>query len=883
MKLNRIKVPISGVDLKNGIVRLDVSLNDYPRLTVTRYGKNLKPDALGSIVVFQNLRFYCESSYLKTLPPSADISDDFADEVTSSYLHVARRVYEKPLRRRRKGNANAYKISRNFNFYNLDSFYNEASGEGNIYGASVEGLSASIIRLSKEEDTEDNESTTTLRALYEPRLKIRKQIWAFNQGKLYFKSLNAGSSSIRARDLVGDITTSISAVPTYRRTQLTWEEEPLPEKNSRSVKVVKLDDDRFYTYEGDWNPHIRPPVNLTPRDLSANADMGGTTKQFKIVNYRYGQPDTEVEGVFGFAHAALELVSDPERPNDLTDFFLSSIKGDASTSGNAIHEIANAIVAENLGYPSINLSNQMEWRLISVKFKKYRYQTVPIQFPTPYVRDENGFLTPVTVPQEYNSFLSNLQVEVLIGEDTEGWELRRFATEDAKDWTKGSIAAWNKLRAAKEITPALSGADQNIANWLIMSEKLNLEQYLWRRIPIIEKVNYYVGAFADYYKDAEKIQWDVQYIPRNQVSQFAGSSDTTEIPVLFPSVDWVPELMVLSRTRFTSSIATMGNPNFNPFAPNLYETNPTTVTSGSEEYEHISYAILPSQNTKPDINKLNDKRVNLNTLVSIANSQQELEGTRYKPHPFMQLNDYGLPGKEPVINNIEVQGTYNTDASSPIDRFISYVTVKSSQGEGIKNNKTTSSYQLSEGRPPTATIRKPNYKEEIDDKKLVPPYEDSKTFISSNIVNPGNEFIDSYNADGARNFVQAIRAAEFDLDLSQINASNSSVLVSFGKSLDFGSICGTSIDIGVPGMTNIVKGVSYEVQYADGDSYVQPIQVQIGSYTPTQCTGNSIRVNNNRYTEERPSQATGELELNIDLGNYGTQNMVFPKEYSRWV
>jgi len=882
IKINTTKLDLQGIDLANGVVKLDVSLNDYPRLNIVRYGKDLSPDSLGKVVVFEGLRFYCESSYIKRLPSAADLNPLFADEITSTFVHVSKRVFEKPIRKRRKGKSNSYKITTSYSFYNLDSYFNEANSEGSSFGANVEGLSAGFVRIGKEEDTEDNESVTSLKALYEPRLKIAKKVWSFNQGRLSFKSLAQQSCGIQPHHLVGDITTGISAIPTYQRTEITWEEEPLAAKTSKSTQVVKLDDEKYYTYEGDWNPHMRPPTNLTPRDLSANSDMGGTTKQFKITNYKFGQPDTEVEGVFGFAHAALELVADPARPNDLTDFFLNSIKGDASTSGNAIHEIAQAIVSETLGYPSINLANSMEWRLISVKFKKYKYQTVPISFPTPYVRNEKGLLVPVTVPSEYDSFLTNLQIEVLTGEEAEGWELRRFATEDAKEWTKGSIAAWNRLNTAKTIGSAIQGADANITNWLVLTEKLNLEQYLWRRIPIIEKVNYYIGAYADFYKDAEKVQWDVQYIPRNQVSQFQGSDDTTEIPVLFPSVDWVPELMLLSRIRFTSSIATMGNPKFNPFAPNLYDTNPTTITSGSEEYEHISYSILPSQSTKPDINKLNAKRVDINQLVSIANAQQDLAGTRFKVHDYMQVNDYGLPGSNPFIGNIEVVGSYSADGSTPLDKFISYVTIKSSQGEGIKNNKTASSFSTAEGRPPSATIRKPNYKQVIDDRASKPPYEDSKTYVSSNITNPGNDYITSYSASGARSFPEAVRAAEFELDLSQINSSSSSTLVTFTRKVDLGAICGSTIDIGVPGLVNVVKGASYEVQVANNQAFVQPLSVQIGSYIPTRCSGTSIRVNSNKYTDDRPVQGSGELDLNIDVGNFGTQGMTFPKEYSRW-
>lgn len=764
-----------------GSIKVDGSLNDYPQLTIVEYGVGLRADNIGSVTGAFGLTFVCDSCVIKKLPDSDPFKSvkvygkaRIVEEKTSSYVHASKAVYEAPIKVRvfveenRKSAVKVTDDSLYFPIGKLVPYARRYSG-----GPGTVNVPSFIVKLSRFPGEDE---TVTLKDLVDGKVMTMGKVYSFDGATLSFKTLGAGGAA--PSEMVGDFSVGSAGIASYKDTLLTWDEDPIKEATDKSISVVRLDGQEYITYEGDYNPHVPPPSRFVPRDLSPVADIGGITKEFKITKYKYGQPEEELEGVFGYAHAAIELVSDPARPNNSISAFLDAISGDPTGSGNALQEAAQSLFAEKLGIPSIDLGNNMVWRLISIKRKKYNFQNLNLDIK-PKIKNKDGTFSDIIVPKEYEELLKS-NIQVLTEEETTGWELRRFQPEDSKNWTAGSVKAWLELKTLKEAGEQIASGDPRIYNYMLYRAKCNLEQYLWRKIPIWERIRYAIEPYAKYYKDSAEIQWDVQYIPKNSLPQYKNSDDDTEVPVLFPDADWSPGLMITSKNRYSTSVAAMGNPNFNPFQQSYYEINPTTIISGSEEIERVQYGILPSKNTNKKIGSLFQNSVSIAALLSKASSDQGQTGTYYQTQPFTTVSDYGLASAAVPNVPVSVPGSFPTNTSGDtVDRYVSYSTIKSASDNSFKSQIATSQFFISEGRPPQALTRKPSYDTKITDNPS--PYRDSVTYISSNSGNESGDYISSISIPGATNKAEAIAGAKFKLIIDQINASNGSAILSFAS------------------------------------------------------------------------------------------------------
>lgn len=857
--------------ISNGNITLEESLMDYPKLTIVKYVEGLVSGVIGSSFSYGGLSFSLESFTLD-INPLSDVNNK-VNIATYTYVHQSKKLMESNFSS--KDFINEHK---NSYVKKTETSYWFSIGTVIAYAASKTPNSGTIsspyflVEFPRKPSLEDSFS---LKDMIDSKLLIGNYVYRFSGSNISYQSLGGGGSI--GSDYVSNINVGLSIVSGYNNTLVNWSKKEDYNNTLNLKKFVALEQDNYVTYEGDYEPHIAPTESdggiKPPRDLSIMFDNSGVTKSCRIIEYRWGQPEYEISATFGYAHAALELVGNPEKPNASSEAILGLLSENVINSGNAYQEVLSAIKAGKLGYPDDNnFSGELVWRLISIKETKYIYENFSPNI-SPVMKNSDGTLSPVTIPDQYKPLLeSNLQV--LVKEQTVGWELKRFSQEDPVNWTNGSVVNWIALNALVKLKDTIQGSilTKQQYYYMLYKAKVNLELYLYRKIPIWEEVNYALAPYSKYYKDLDEVDWEVITVPKSQL--YPNSQDDTPVNILIPDPNWTPELMIVARSRYKTSVGLNGNPDYNPFARNYYGSNPITITTGTEEYELTKYGILPSKNTRDNLADLYTDYSNLSSVLSGIRSSLNDEGTYYKPHSYMDVGEYGIIGKPPYNINVNINSAYPNKPTSKDDEFSTLTVIRAAQDNSYKSHIKNSNYNISEGRPPKATLRKPLYKEEYPENNN--PFTNSVVYITSNT--PTAESQSSINIPYADNIHEAVQGARFKLitDMLQ-NGSSLSAQVNF-LSRARGVNCGISI----PGVSGnwIVKKCISSVQYADGKIFNQNTSVEAGIYNNVSLSVNVVKEANTN--NESDKSTTILINPNLPF-KFGTVVTDIPSDFGRWL
>lgn len=863
---------IGKVPIENGYITLSESVTDYPKLTIVFYSNENPSAKTGDTINLFGMSFVLESISVDICP-----IDNYEKQITYGYVHVSKCVMEYPLNvydfvQTNKGSST--KQTGDSYFFPLGTLAAWASSKSVLGSVSAPPY---LVELSR---TPGAEETTTIKEHMDEYMQREGHVYKYSGHTVSSVSLGTGGT-IPAR-VVSNYTIATNAVPTYKKTILSWNKKDDIDNNPLDKKKYKqLDSKDYMLYEGDFKPHMPPgedgTTSITPRDLSIMLDNSGVTKSFKITRYKWGKPYAKLEGTFGYANCALELVGDPQKPNETTDAVLNALDSDSiANSGNAFQEVLNNIKNGKYGYPDdIAWAREPVWRLVSIKETDYIYEPLDLQIE-PVLKKNDGTLEKVIVPEEYQKFLQS-NIEVLVREETKGWELRRFAQEDPGEWTKGSISAWLTLNSLVNLKEELEGdtADsKRLYNWMLYSARVTLEQYFFRKIPLVENIVYAVAPYSQYYKDLDEVDWQVEYIPKNQLKGKENAGETP-VPVLFPDPNWSPELMIISSTRYKSAFGVSGNPQYNPFVRNYYGSNPMVITTGSEEYETTQYGALPSKNTKPSITGLLGEN-DINGILAKVSEGMGYSGTVYnEAHPYMTISDYGVKGINiPGLMPTKVLSGYATEDGLRDDQYLTLVSLRVAQDQSFKSYVTTQSYTLSDGRPPEATKRKPVYEEVKEDKES--HYKNSVTYITSDISDGGIDVIPSVNVSSANNLQEALKGASNQLMFS-IFTSGSNASVQLDWELFNTSLVNAKINL--PKGTWIVKSSTKTVQVSNNNTFAQPIQLDAGKQIVPNIYAQTLQLRN-----ENDEHDSVKVLLKANLpSQLGTPIGSIPADFSRWI
>lgn len=865
-------INIRSCPVRDGYVTLNEALNDYPKLTVVEFANNDPSLTTGSIFSYFGLTFILEGISVDSCPV-----ENFQKQITYTYVHKSKVIFEYPIRV--YDFVQAYK---NEAIKKTDSSYFFSIGTLIKWGSRKTGGKVSgpafTVELPKTPGPED---TTTIKEHMDEYMQRKGLVYQFSGAGA--SAVKIGTGGAVNSSVVSNYTIAKNAVPTYRRTILSWNKKDVYEEGEALLKKKyrRLDTKEYLLYEGDYKPHLPPGEDETesvqPRDLSIIKDNSGLTKSCKITKFKWGQPQFEINATFGYAHCALELVDDPEKPNQTTEAVLAALSGEVVEAGNAYQEVLTAIKNGKYGYPDdIAWAREPVWRLVSLKETDFIYQPLILNM-SPMLKQEDGRLEPVTVPTEYQKYL-NSNLEVLVKEQTKGWGLNRFAQEDPAEWTKGSIASWLSFNTLVNLKDDLEGDtvdSKQLYNWMLYSAKINLEQYLFRKIPLWEEVNYAIVPYTKYYKDLDEVDWQVQYIPKNVLTG-KDDADDTLMPVLFPDPNWTPDLMLISRSRYKSAFGVSGNPEYNPFTRNYYGSNPITLTTGEEEYELTRYNIMPSKNTKEEITRLHEGYSNLEDVMEAIEAGVLLPGTLFNDaHDYMTVSDYGIKGVAlPELKPGKVKAPPPSKNKLLEDQYTTLTSLRVAQDQSFKSFVTTQSYSISEGRPPKATLRKPMYEEVKEEEDS--PYKNSLTYITSSISNGGIDIIPSVNIASANNIQEALEGAKNQLMMSILTSGSTAsaqlLWTSIGRSLVNGKVA-------LPGGNWIIKSCTQTVQSSDGVTFAQPIQIDAGTYIVPTLYKETVQLAN-----ENEDQSSAKVLLNAILPfKLGTPLENLPPNFSRWL
>jgi hypothetical protein len=868
-----------------GTYTLNQALNEPPSLSAIIYVATLEdvPD-LGSDLTFGNYDFYLTTYSYKESPQVQKIGNAVVKyEVSLTYSHVSKLFTEKGINTAKfvlAYGGSAQIIGEQFYRFPLSGLLAQVSAFTGI-NCPITGLSGFVNLPYRPANTD----FFTLRSFLDERSILDAKVAVFSPSGIDYVTLGTGRA-VTSEPLT-EITLNDNETPCYKNTLLNWNGGTNYALQNTYVQVT---DDEYVLYDGDPNPHL-PPVEvgdgtLVPRDLSVFVDNGGLSKQFKITLYKYGQPNSEISGTYGFSHSALELVSNPLAPLNIDYSILNRMQSNPAAQANAFGGLLKDLANSAMGMVGTNIfARPIVWRVTSIKQTDFIYQNLDLNIK-PQVKDSNGNYVATTVPSQFDNLLK-CHSQVLVAEQSEGWAVKRFANEDAANWSKGSIEAWIRLTYLLEIGSLVANDPISLQYYYlsVYKAKCALESFLYRKIPITERVDYFIEPFSKYYKDGDKVDWNVEYIPKSQLPDVASTQDP--VAVLFPSPDWVPNLMIVAKSRYSISAGVSGNPEYNDQAASLWGKNPIYLTTGEEIYEHTRYMIRPSKTTKPNIDRIYETFNDLGGLLTSIHQNQNYSGTFYRPFSYMNVPDNAVIGTG-VLPSIDVNkviatqqkkdpdtipsySTASNDASFKDDSYSIYGTIRTVADASFKGNIQSSSFSTALGRPPSATVRKPvnqlNPKQDKDGLK------DSLTYLTSNVRD--RNILSDVTITGANNIQEALKGAAFKLHKDVFDGASLSTSFTWTQN----AVKPNSV-FQYFGQKWAAKSSTFTTQIINGGALSQPVSVTFGEVIPVTLTTVNTTV---------PALNTikGGLVTTVEVSglpsNIGNNLDSLPYGYGRWV
>ena len=343
------------------------------------------------------------------------------------------------------------------------------------------------------------------------------------------------------------------------------------------------------------------------------------------------------------------------------------------------------------------------WVLIEYKKTLHQYTSVDRSFTDIKYQDRTGKWQSTIISPTLKSLLQASNVFYLTSTTTTGWRYFRFQTEQqggwdiAKDTSVAGSIFWGK-RLESGISGGTGG--NSTAQYNYCQDMLQL--YLFRKIPIYGKTQYYLVESESIYNDTfintnkevnaniEKVAW--ASLPEDLRIKTSPDSEGF-VGIAKPDPDSYKEYMVISEKTEEIALGWRTNP-----LAKLYDSAKQTLSDKTPTVKanDIPTTYLPS---------LAPYVVGENTISTIERKVIPNRNTTSKYGDVLQENNrYKLPPNSDLGLNTHTYGT--TGNTSRIDRYIEYNKTNTNRGEYLNEQAQITSFAEFEGRPPLATVKR---------------------------------------------------------------------------------------------------------------------------------------------------------------------------------
>lgn len=548
--------------------------------------------------------------------------------------------------------------------------------------------------------TKDNADTTfsfSLESEITERLHEFQKVVDFNNQTVVTRAIGY------TKPVIGEVSPiQISGSPPnqYKNAVVTWANNTLdPFRNDptymKPVPVV------VYLVEGDLN------VTEPPDSITSFKDNTGQTILSVGLNNPTNPKDTinlaEQSGTWYQATRVLHLVFDN---GGQTKEVRITKKVDGVTEYVESYKYGFMFSAFRLA--SVGGSPSNYWLPIEYTKTTYFYEPVSRDFENIQYQDRSGVWRTTIIDPTLKELLQKSNVSYLTRTETTGYKYMRFQQESFSN-TAWDIVNDNSIAGTifwgKRLTGGINGGTggNSTGEFNFCKDMLNL--FLFRRVPIIGKTQYYLVESESVYNDTfvntqkaiaaniEKVAW----ASLSEDLKIKTSPDSEGmVGIAKPDPDSYKEYLVISEKTETIALAWLQNP-----LSILYD--------GSKQRKGITIPQVPTKSLPttyyPDAPSY---VIGENIINTVERKVIPNRNTTTKHSEVLQFNDkYKLPnGIIGAGNAFTVTAGTPINSSDRTDKYVEYNSNIATRGENFQESASITTFSEVEGRPPLATVKR---------------------------------------------------------------------------------------------------------------------------------------------------------------------------------
>lgn len=498
-----------------------------------------------------------------------------------------------------------------------------------------------------------------------------------------------------ARPVVGVVSPiQVSGSPPvqYKNAVVSWANNTLDPFRNDPI-YLKPTPQVIYLVEGDLNV-TQPPDNIT-----AFRDQKGALITSVGLNNPVSPKTTALDdqsGTWYQATRALYMVFDN---GGQTKEVRITKKVDGVTE--YVESYKYGFMFTAFRFASVGGSPAQYWLPIEYKKTVYNYTKVDRSFEDIKYQDRSGVWRTTTVSPELRALLQASRVGYLTSTVTTGYRYLRFQAEQQGGWdiTKDTAIAgsvfWGK-RATGGIDGGTGGNTTGQFNYC----QDMLQLYLFRKVPINGKTQYYLVESESIYNDTfvntnKEINANIEKVAWAALPEQLRNSTTPDsegfVGLARPDPDSYKEYLTISERTEEIALAWRTNP-----LAKLYDASAQTVADKQPTIKPNSLPTTYLPSLEPYV-------IGENTIATVERKVIPNRNTTANHNNILQEND---KYKVPFGASLPLRTGSTINSSDRIDKYVEYTTTNSSRGINFDEQAALTTFAEYEGRPPLATVQR---------------------------------------------------------------------------------------------------------------------------------------------------------------------------------